>query len=44
MEQGPQYWLMKAEPNSRIEKGKDVKVSRYYASVAGLPIADIQIV
>jgi len=21
------YWLMKAEPNSRIVKGKDVKVS-----------------
>ena len=21
------YWLMKAEPNSRLEKGKDVKVS-----------------
>ena len=24
---GPQYWLMKAEPESRIEKGKDVKFS-----------------
>ena len=24
---GPSYWLMKAEPNSRIEKGKDVKFS-----------------
>ncbi|KAL8995181.1 MAG: hypothetical protein Q9169_005040 [Polycauliona sp. 2 TL-2023] len=24
---GPAYWLMKAEPNSRIEKGKDVKFS-----------------
>ena len=23
----PNYWLMKAEPNSRIEKGKDVKFS-----------------
>ena len=25
--QGPSYWLMKAEPESRIEKGKDVKFS-----------------
>ncbi|KAI4250154.1 MAG: hypothetical protein L6R40_000326 [Gallowayella cf. fulva] len=24
---GPCYWLMKAEPNSRLEKGKDVKFS-----------------
>ena len=24
---GRQYWLMKAEPDSRIEKGKDVKFS-----------------
>lgn len=24
---GPSYWLMKAEPNSRIEKGNDVKFS-----------------
>ena len=24
---GPAYWLMKAEPNSRVEKGKDVKFS-----------------
>ena len=24
---GPNYWLMKAEPDSRIEKGKDVKFS-----------------
>lgn len=24
---GPAYWLMKAEPESRIEKGKDVKFS-----------------
>lgn len=24
---GPSYWLMKAEPDSRIEKGKDVKFS-----------------
>lgn len=24
---GPSYWLMKAEPESRIEKGKDVKFS-----------------
>ena len=24
---GPNYWLMKAEPESRIEKGKDVKFS-----------------
>lgn len=24
-----QHWLMKAEPNSRIVKGKDVKVSRF---------------
>lgn len=23
----PSYWLMKAEPNSRFEKGKDVKFS-----------------
>lgn len=23
----PKYWLMKAEPESRIEKGKDVKFS-----------------
>ena len=26
-ENGPSYWLMKAEPESRIEKGKDVKFS-----------------
>lgn len=26
-EEGPAYWLMKAEPESRIEKGKDVKFS-----------------
>ncbi|MCJ1419013.1 hypothetical protein MMC32_005364 [Xylographa parallela] len=26
-EHGPSYWLMKAEPESRIEKGKDVKFS-----------------
>ena len=25
--EGPSYWLMKAEPESRIEKGKDVKFS-----------------
>lgn len=25
--EGPAYWLMKAEPQSRIEKGKDVKFS-----------------
>lgn len=25
--EGPAYWLMKAEPDSRIEKGKDVKFS-----------------
>jgi predicted RNA-binding protein with PUA-like domain len=24
---GPSYWLMKAEPESRIEKGVDVKFS-----------------
>ncbi|KAL8778682.1 MAG: hypothetical protein Q9213_007296 [Squamulea squamosa] len=24
---GPSYWLMKAEPDSRVEKGKDVKFS-----------------
>ncbi|KAL8669733.1 MAG: hypothetical protein Q9168_005688 [Polycauliona sp. 1 TL-2023] len=24
---GPSFWLMKAEPNSRLEKGKDVKFS-----------------
>ena len=24
---GPQYWLMKAEPESRMEKGKDVRFS-----------------
>lgn len=24
----PKYWLMKAEPDSRIVKGKDVKVGR----------------
>ena len=24
---GPNYWLMKAEPESRVEKGKDVKFS-----------------
>jgi hypothetical protein len=24
---GQQYWLMKAEPESRIEKGKDIKFS-----------------
>lgn len=24
---GTKYWLMKAEPESRIEKGKDVKFS-----------------
>ena len=27
IEDGPNYWLMKAEPESRIEKGKDVKFS-----------------
>ncbi|MCJ1436092.1 hypothetical protein MMC27_005470 [Xylographa pallens] len=26
-EDGPSYWLMKAEPESRIERGKDVKFS-----------------
>ncbi|MCJ1400676.1 hypothetical protein MMC11_003884 [Xylographa trunciseda] len=26
-EDGPSYWLMKAEPESRIEKGRDVKFS-----------------
>ena len=26
-EEGPSYWLMKAEPESRIEKGRDVKFS-----------------
>lgn len=26
-DEGPSYWLMKAEPDSRIEKGKDVKFS-----------------
>lgn len=26
-DEGPNYWLMKAEPDSRIEKGKDVKFS-----------------
>ncbi|KAI9141905.1 EVE domain-containing protein [Paraphysoderma sedebokerense] len=26
-QQGPSYWLMKAEPDSRIVKGKDVKFS-----------------
>ena len=26
-EDGPQYWLFKAEPESRIDKGKDVKFS-----------------
>ena len=25
--EGPSYWLMKAEPESRLEKGKDVKFS-----------------
>ena len=25
--EGPAYWLMKAEPESRMEKGKDVKFS-----------------
>ncbi len=24
------YWLLKAEPDSRIVKGKDVKVSPYF--------------
>ena len=24
---GPSYWLMKAEPETRIEKGRDVKFS-----------------
>ena len=24
---GPRYWLMKAEPESRIEKGHDIKFS-----------------
>jgi len=24
---GRQYWLMKAEPESRLEKGKDIKFS-----------------
>ncbi|KAI0309050.1 component of IIS longevity pathway SMK-1-domain-containing protein, partial [Amylostereum chailletii] len=27
MTSAPRYWLMKAEPNSRVEKGKDVKFS-----------------
>lgn len=26
-EESPAYWLMKAEPESRLEKGKDVKFS-----------------
>ena len=30
------YWLMKAEPESRIEKGKDVKVSRYLTTIVFL--------
>ena len=25
--EAPSYWLMKAEPDSRIEKGKDIKFS-----------------
>ena len=26
-EESPAYWLMKAEPESRLEKGKDLKFS-----------------
>lgn len=26
----PKYWLMKAEPDSRVVKGKDVKVGHDY--------------
>lgn len=26
-DESPAYWLMKAEPQSRVEKGKDVKFS-----------------
>lgn len=26
-EESPAYWLMKAEPESRLEKGKDIKFS-----------------
>ena len=34
---GPSYWLMKAEPESRIEKGKDVKFSIDDLRVASEP-------
>ena len=27
MEEATRYWLLKAEPDSRVVKGKDVKVS-----------------
>lgn len=35
--EGPSYWLMKAEPDSRIEKGKDVKFSIDDLKVATAP-------
>ena len=33
------YWLMKAEPDSRIVKGKDVKVSRPSVPPSSAPAA-----
>ena len=36
---GPAYWLMKAEPNSRIEKGRDVKFSIDDLQAATVPEA-----
>jgi hypothetical protein len=30
----PKYWLMKAEPDSRVVKGKDVKVLSHLFSLA----------
>ena len=35
--EGPSYWLMKAEPDSRMEKGKDVKFSIDDLKVATAP-------
>ncbi|KAJ5895155.1 hypothetical protein N7495_006846 [Penicillium taxi] len=36
-ERGPSYWLMKAEPESRIEKGADVKFSIDDLAAAKVP-------
>lgn len=37
------YWLLKAEPDSRVVKGKDVKVCSNYRQPPGR-IADVEVV